>query len=92
MMTPEFYYETILHLGLRPWRHYLPFKRDLSDLRQNARWCFAHDAECAEIARRARRRVVRLASAEHERAVQSLVLETLVNWQRVVEGATRACC
>ena len=92
MMTPEYDYETIVHLGLRPWRHYLPFKRDLSDLRENARWCFEHDDECAEIARRASRRIKRLASARHERTVQSLVLEALVSWQLGVEAATHGCC
>ena len=92
MMTPEYDYETILHLGLRPWRHYLPFKRDLSDIRENARWCFEHDDDCAAIARRAKARVARLVSAEHERAVQSLVLEALVSWQLRVEAVTNACC
>lgn len=39
---------------LRPWDHYIPVAADLSDFAERVEWARAHDAECAQIARRAR--------------------------------------
>jgi hypothetical protein len=35
---------------LKPWRHYVPVRADMSDLVEKIDWCWSHDAECAEIA------------------------------------------
>ena len=35
---------------LEPYRHFVPVKRDLSDLAEKVQWCRGHDAECREIA------------------------------------------
>jgi hypothetical protein len=36
---------------LKPLRHYVPVRADMSDLIEKIDWCRSHDAECAEIAR-----------------------------------------
>ncbi len=35
---------------LKPWRHYVPVREDMSDLIEKIDWCRYHDADCAEIA------------------------------------------
>jgi hypothetical protein len=45
--------EHFYHL-LRPWVHYVPVRKDLSDLIQKVEWLRDHDAEAAAISRRAR--------------------------------------
>lgn len=35
---------------LKPYEHYVPVKRDLSDLIEKIRWCRANDAQCQKIA------------------------------------------
>ena len=34
---------------LEPWKHYIPVKEDLSDLRERYDWALAHDEECRRI-------------------------------------------
>ena len=41
----QWYYDRI-----RPWEHYVPIRRDLSDLEETLDWCLSHDADCAGIA------------------------------------------
>lgn len=43
------YYEHF-YRDLVPWQHYVPFKRDLSDLDQRLKWALAHDDEAKKIA------------------------------------------
>ena len=43
--TYEYYYTL-----LRPWVHYVPIKRDLSDLIEKVSWCKNNDASCKQIA------------------------------------------
>lgn len=38
------YYEHFYH-QLRPWEHYIPFRRDLSDLLDKISWAREHDEE-----------------------------------------------
>jgi hypothetical protein len=40
---------------LEPWKHYIPIKRDLSDLAEKIKWCKEHDDECYEIAKNAQK-------------------------------------
>lgn len=40
---------------LRPYEHYVPIQRDLSDLLEKIRWCREHDDECKKIAQNGRR-------------------------------------
>jgi hypothetical protein len=44
------WYESLL----QPWVHYVPVAGDLSDLDERIQWCLEHDAECQQIATRAR--------------------------------------
>lgn len=37
---------------LRPWEHYVPIAKDLSNLEDRIQWCLDNDAECARIAER----------------------------------------
>lgn len=41
------YYEHF-YKRLLPWKHYIPFKRDLSDLLQKIKWAQSHDREVGE--------------------------------------------
>ncbi|XP_068121358.1 protein O-glucosyltransferase 2 [Hyperolius riggenbachi] len=43
------YYEHFYN-QLQPWKHYIPFKRDLSDLLEKIQWVKDHDAEAKKIA------------------------------------------
>ncbi|PVD20835.1 hypothetical protein C0Q70_18996 [Pomacea canaliculata] len=43
------YYEHF-YKRLLPWKHYIPFKRDLSDLLQKIKWAQSHDREARQIA------------------------------------------
>jgi glycosyltransferase involved in cell wall biosynthesis len=38
---------------LREWKHYIPVKRDLSDLKDNITWCLEHPDKAKEIAEQA---------------------------------------
>ncbi len=38
---------------LKPWKHYVPIKPDLSDLEEQILWCKSNDAECIQIVKRA---------------------------------------
>jgi hypothetical protein len=40
--------------SLQPWKHYVPFKKDLSDLVEKIRWAKEHDKEAREIAENAK--------------------------------------
>lgn len=39
--------------SLQPFVHYVPVRRDLSDLIEKIEWCIAHDEECKQIAQNA---------------------------------------
>lgn len=43
------YYEHF-YKELQEWKHYIPVKRDLSDLIEKLKWAIAHDEEAHEIA------------------------------------------
>lgn len=53
-LVMEGYFESFASGHFRPWEHFVPFKADLSDLEERLEWCRAHDADCAEMARRAK--------------------------------------
>ena len=40
---------------LKPYKHYIPIKRDLSNLVSTIKWCKANDDKCRRIAKRARK-------------------------------------
>ncbi|NXG12617.1 KDEL1 protein, partial [Sakesphorus luctuosus] len=44
------YYEHFYN-ELQPWKHYIPFKRDLSDLLEKLQWAKEHDEEAKNIAK-----------------------------------------
>lgn len=48
------YYEHFYH-QLKPWEHYVPVKRDLSDLKDRVLWAQEHDDEAYKIAQNARK-------------------------------------
>jgi len=41
------YYE-FFYKELQPWKHYVPVKRDLSDVVQQVKWAIDHDEEVME--------------------------------------------
>jgi hypothetical protein len=43
------------HVFLKPFVHYIPVKKDLSDLADKIKWCKTHDKECYEITINAKR-------------------------------------
>jgi len=47
---------------LIPWRHYIPIKEDLSDLRAKHQWARAHDDVCRQISLEAKRWLARFVS------------------------------
>lgn len=40
--------------NLKPWKHYVPIKSDLSDLEEKILWCKSNDDECKQIVKRAK--------------------------------------
>jgi hypothetical protein len=56
VLSPDSPWETRFTRSFEAWRHYVPVASDLSDLAERLDWCNSHDAECRQIARRARRR------------------------------------
>lgn len=48
------YYEHFYH-QLKPWEHYVPVRRDLSDLKERVLWAQEHDDEAYRIAQNARK-------------------------------------
>lgn len=40
--------------NLKPWKHYVPIKSDLSDLEEKILWCRANDDECKKIVKQAK--------------------------------------
>lgn len=47
-------YRMWYHRSLIPYVHYVPIRRDLSDLLEKIEWCTLHDDECKQIAANAR--------------------------------------
>eukprot|EP00475_Leptophrys_vorax_P039889 TRINITY_DN7303_c0_g1_i14.p1 TRINITY_DN7303_c0_g1~~TRINITY_DN7303_c0_g1_i14.p1 ORF type:complete len:453 (-),score=97.51 TRINITY_DN7303_c0_g1_i14:471-1829(-) len=43
----------VFEYGLKPFEHYIPVKRDLSDLIEKIEWAKSHDDECKQIAQNA---------------------------------------
>jgi Glycosyl transferase family 90 len=67
----EYYYE-----HLRPWTHYIPVKRDLSDLVERVEWVLANPAEASAIA-----------EAAYQFACQHLTRAAAYKqWDRVISG------
>lgn len=50
METP---FQTFASSHFEPWKHYVPFKEDLSDLEEHLEWCECHDTECQTMVERA---------------------------------------
>lgn len=48
------YYEHF-YSNLKPWKHYVPFKRDLSDLVSRIKWAINNDVEARKIAQNGRK-------------------------------------
>lgn len=46
-------FETFASGHFRPWEHFVPFRRDLSDFEDRLAWCAANQEECRQIAQRA---------------------------------------
>ena len=44
------HYEQWFYDRIRPWEHFVPIQKDLSDLPEKIEWCFANDGLCKEIA------------------------------------------
>lgn len=53
-------WETFFTRQFRPWDHFVPVENDFSDLGEKLAWCAEHDAECRQIAQRARAHAARI--------------------------------
>jgi hypothetical protein len=60
---------------LVPFEHYVPVKRDLSDLDDVYEWCMAHLAECKDIAENASRYISGFLNLEKEEAIKTAVAD-----------------
>jgi hypothetical protein len=56
MLAVESLYDdyTWIKNNIKPWKHYVPIKSDLSDLEEKILWCRSNDDECKQIVKRAR--------------------------------------
>lgn len=61
-----------------PWKHYVPFKSDLSDLRQRLDWCLENDHKCQQMVESARQRCALLAREDLRKTI-SCEIASLVN-------------
>ena len=75
------YQETISHLGLMPWHHFVPFSFNLTDVHHNVAWCFTNNVKCHRIAQRGRALQRRMLNHTRERLLQRLVLDRVAKWQ-----------
>ena len=74
------------HVALRPYAHYIPLARDLTDLRAQLRYAREHDAAAARMAARARRLAGRLLS---QRLVAAYAREVLVAYAGLLRFEVR---
>jgi hypothetical protein len=49
---------------MKPWKHYVPIKEDLSDLIDQIEWCKKHESECSKIAHAGRTLALRMLTPE----------------------------
>jgi Glycosyl transferase family 90 len=70
-----FAYEVWYFRGLEPWRHFVPLRRDGSDLRDAYDWCEAHLEECEAIAEAGRAHMSRMLDVEVLTEVKRAVIE-----------------
>ena len=70
-----FSYEVWYFRGLTPWRHFVPLRRDGSDLRDAYDWCEAHLDECEAIAEAGRAHMSRMLDVEMLTEVKRAVIE-----------------
>ncbi len=56
MLLVESYYndKTWISNNLKPYKHYIPIKSDLSDLEEKIKWCKENDDECKKIVKQAK--------------------------------------
>lgn len=57
-------YQQWYYHQLEPWKHYVPAKADLSDLKEKIEWCQANLDECEQIATNAQKIAFRIAEKE----------------------------
>lgn len=75
VLMPRPRHETRLMQGLlRQWVHYVPLRRDFSDLGAALRWCRAHRPRCRAISANATRWVAGMSDPAGEAAVAAAVL------------------
>jgi hypothetical protein len=58
VLAQESPWETLFTREFAPWEHYVPVREDFADLAERLAWCRANDAECHDIAVRARGRAL----------------------------------
>ena len=56
----QYYYDELI-----PWKHYVPLKRDLSDLKERILWAKSHDSEAEQIAKNGKEFVLTHLMPEH---------------------------
>ena len=77
-------YVEFFHRDLVAWEHYIPVKRDLSDLLERVQWAFDHPEECDTMAEAAR------AFAE-ERFTYEKIMERIYYVYRNIYGGSSCC-
>ncbi|XP_028392699.1 protein O-glucosyltransferase 2-like isoform X2 [Dendronephthya gigantea] len=75
------YYEHF-YKELEPWVHYIPFKRDLSDLEPNLNWAMANDKKAEKIALQAREYVRERLTPEHIYCYYYVLLKKFAKLQK----------
>ncbi len=74
VLAVESLWDTFFSTQFEPWTHYIPVRRDLSDLGERLAWCHDHDDDCRAVAEagRARAHAVYAWEAAAERAAAAL--------------------
>jgi hypothetical protein len=73
-------WESFASVHFRPWEHYVPFKRDLSDLDERLDWCNVHPDDCAAMVQAAGEVCKMLAREDIRKEIDRCVVDGLRSW------------
>lgn len=75
-----------IYMALKPWKHYVPIKRNLSDLLEKIEWAKEHDEEAKKIAKR---RAVDCSGLAAAPQALLLLLQSIAEIRRAPDQQTR---
>jgi hypothetical protein len=73
-------WESFGSVHFRPWEHYVPFRRDLTDLDAQLDWCNTHPGECADMVQAAGDVCKMLARQDLRTEIDRSVVDGLRRW------------